>query len=319
MSVGLEEPKAAEADLEQDTEIVEDVAQAEAEAEKKNAALIKKVEKIITGKVPDKKQAGGDDDSPAEDAEVAEDEEGLDKLSQSLKDRAKDAGISDDLANRLHQNGLLEESLAAMHRKIIDSFGQEIDSEEEPDQPPPRKKAVSKVPYEEEEVPTLNEEFDERLLKRDAYLQEQIADLKRLSQATMRQQDARFQSWFAKQVEGLKRSDLFGKDTVAKGSAEHKNLQKLCNGYERLCIAGRINPYDCDAESFKYAFPAQFRDEVFKAAQRETVKRLRDAEGKFVHGARSGGTVPSSKKRQTPEETEAALIKQVEGILNKKG
>ena len=325
MSTDVQEDQAAETALDQDTDVIDEAAKDEAEAEKQNAATLKQVENILAGKPAEEKtkQAGGDEESSAEGTEEKESDEAF----QALADRAKDAGIPDDLAERLHQNGLLEESLAAMDRKAIEGAVEAEDSDEGEEPAKPPKKAAklgTKEPGEDEPVLDPELEWEDSLVARDAYLSNEIAELKAqvaqlssLSSATARQRDDRFQDWFAEQATGLKNAELFGGEDAADGSPQHKNRQTLCNGYERLCVASGVDPYDCHVELLRRAYPAMFSKEVFKAAQRDTVRRLRDAEGKFIHPSRASGGVPSSKKRDTPEQANDALVKQVEGILNK--
>jgi hypothetical protein len=169
------------------------------------------------------------------------------------------------------------------------------------------------------------EEFDPRLVKRDAFLQKQIAELKAqvaelssVASTAKSQRDDVFQRWFTEQVSAIDNAALFGNGAFAENSPEHKNRQALCDGYERLCVASGIDPYVHNAEMLRRAYPAMFPKEVFKAAQRDTVRRLRDAEGKFLHQARAGSP-PAVERRPTEEESKAKLVKQVEGILKKKG
>ena len=286
--------------------------------EENRANLLKAVEKILKPDTP--KQADGDVVSAVEGAAPV-DAEAPAELSQSLKDRAKDAGIFEELAERLHAGGMLEEALASMDRKAIETAV----SDEKPKEEPKPTKVEAKVPDDSGESELDPEEFDPRLVKRDAFLQKQIAELKAqvaelssLSSTATAQRDDVFQRWFTDQVSVIDNAALFGKGSFEENSPEHKNRQALCDGYERLCVASGVDPYSHNIDLLKRAYPAMFPKEVFKAAQRETVKRLRDAEGKFVHQARAGSP-PVVEKKLTEEESRAKLVKQVEGILNKKG
>ncbi len=319
-------------EMEDDVTLVEaeaaeaEAAKAEAEAEKRNADLLKTVGKILGTELTadEKKQeehSGGDEtNSPAEGAEKEPDD-----LSQALKDRASEAGISDDLALRLHQSGLLEEALAAWDRQAIDRIARGSKKEEQK-APPPKKeeeKAAHNREGGEEELPPLDAElFDEELVKRDAFYREQISELReqvaKLTKATegvSRLRANQFQQWFDRQVAGLKNAKLFGDGEIVAGSEHHKNRQTLCDGYERICEARGVDPYECHEDLLKRAYPAMFQEEVFKAAQREVVERLRDAQGRFVQPSKSAGNGPPLKKRQTPEEANDALVRKVEGIL----
>ena len=306
--------------LDADVTVVDDVAVAE-EAEKRDAELLARVEKIMDGSVKpaDKtKHSGGVDDSSAEGVVEKPVE-----LIQALRDRAGEAGIPEDLAQRLHQSGLLEESLAAFDRQSIErARGSKQDLKE-----PPKKKEEPKGSDrggEGDELPALDPElFDEALVKRDetyrkqlSELRAQVAQLSQRSDVTTQQRDGKFQQWFAENVKGLGNAKLFGDGEIAKDSSEHKNRQSLCDGYERICEARGVDPYDCHVELLKRAYPALFPTEVFKDAQRETVQRLRDAEGKFIQPTRSSGS-PPSKKRETQEERDEALVKKVEGIMKR--
>ena len=62
---------------------------------------------------------------------------------------------------------------------------------------------------------------------------------------------------------------------------------------------------------------AMFPEEVFKQAQKQTVDRLRDAEGKFLSSSRSGGAPPD--KAQTEEECHSQLVSNVASYLKKEG
>jgi hypothetical protein len=289
--------------------------------EKNRAELLKTVYKILEKPETPTKQADGDDVSAVE-GTAPTDSETVVELSQSLKDRARDAGIFDELAESLHAGGMLEETLASLDRKAIDTTDKDEDPKEEPKTP--AKKEV-KVPDDSGESELDPDEFDSRLVKRDAFLQKQIAELKAqvaelssVSSAATKQRDDVFQRWFTERVSAIDNATLFGKDEFAEGGPEHKNRQALCDGYERLCVASGIDPYSHSADMLRRAYPAMFPKEVFKAAQRETLRRLRDAEGKFLHQAKAGSP-PVVERQPTEEESRAKLVKTVEGILKKKG
>ena len=302
-----------------------DTVDSEEEAEKRNAESLKAVEKIlgITG-TDEKKPSGVDDpNSHAEGTEVVK----PDEFNQATKDRANAAGIPEELALRLHQSGLLDESLAAFDRRAIESASK--DSKPKATEPPEAKAKAETKPTdrngEEGVLPPLDpDQFDEVLVKRDAFYQKQIAELKNqvaaLSQSTesvAKQRDDQFQRWFVKEVSGLKNTNLFGNGDAVEDGTQRTNRQTLCDGYERICIAHGVDPYDCNPEMLHRAYPAMFPKEVFKAAQRDTVERLRNAEGKFVNSTRSSGSVPSSSKRKTQEEVDAEMLRKVEGIMKK--
>jgi hypothetical protein len=312
-------------ETEQDVDVVVDGLEEEGAVEKRRLETVKAVEKILGGK-DEKQSADKTKHSDAvDDSRVEDDSETPDDLTQALKDRASAAGVSEALALRLHQSGLLDESLAAMDRNTIERATKT--PKREPKETP-KAKAEPEIPERdgvEDSIPSLDpDQFDDALVKRDAFFQKRIADLESriaaMSQTTesvAKQRDNQFQQWFAKEVDGLKNAELFGGEGFAQDGPHHKNRQSLCDGYERICIACGIDPYDCSPDMLRRAYPAMFPDEVFKAAQRDTVRRLRDAEGKFIKPTRSSGGLPSSTKRKTQEELDADLLAKVNGILKK--
>lgn len=310
--------------------LVDDFEAAEIEREKVNQKTLKEVEKILgtdekqqTPKKPAKQSGGDDVKAPAEGADQEPDE-----LSQATKDRAAEAGLSDDLVERLHQGGLLEESLAAIDRKLIEQVGREKpakpnDLQQRPTKEPPKEEGQS-VPGENDAPTPLDaEKYEDDLVARDAFFQKRIEQLE--SQVAMMSQKAdgfekqsndRFQQWFDKEVNGLN-AELFGDGDVAEDSNHHKNRQELCDGYERICQVHGVDPLECHVNLLQRTYPAMFSNEFFKAAQRDTVQRLRDAQGKFVNPSRPSSGGPPSQKRRTPEEANGELVKTVEGILNR--
>ena len=276
--------------LDDDSTVVDDAG--EVDVEKANADLLKKVAKIVDGK-PAKKETPGGDDNP-----VAEgDGQKPDDLIQELKDRATEAGIPEALAQRLHASGLLEESLAAFDRQAIERA--EKGTGKEPETKPKSKPAESTAKRDGGEVDLDPEEFDERLVAVVRELKAEIASLKSNSNGSV-------QKWLDTESAKLN-PKLFG---------DEKNRKILREGYERICDARGVDPRDCNPELLKRAYPAMFPDQVFKAAQRETVDRLRGAAGRFIKPTRSSGA-PPLRKGMTQEEADSKLMKEVDAILKR--
>jgi len=282
--------------LDDDSTVVDDAA--EVDAEKANADLLKKVAKIVDGKPAKKETPGGDDDSAAE-GEVKK----PDGLIQELKDRATEAGIPEALAQRLHESGLLDEALAAFDRQAIER-AEKGTTGTKPETKPKSKPAESTAKRDGGEVADVygrflddpEEPFDERLVAVVRSLKDEIASLKNGS----------VQKWLDTEAAKLN-PKLFG---------DEKNRKILREGYERICDARGVDPRDCNPDLLKRAYPAMFHDEVFKAAQRGIVNRLRGAEGRFIKPTRSSGA-PPLRKGMTQEEADSKLMKEVDAILKR--
>ena len=95
------------------------------------------------------------------------------------------------------------------------------------------------------------------------------------------------------------------------------NRDKLFRAYQAICLTHDADPNDCNPEWGKRAMAAMFPEEVFKQAQRQTIDRLRDAEGKFLSSSRSKGSPPD--KNATPEEVHDQLVSNVTAYLKKQG
>jgi len=305
----------------------------EANRERQNAELLKRVEGIVGGddKKPSKEKQSGKEDEKAP-AEGADDKKPVD-LSQAMKDRAKEVGIPDDLAERLNQSGLLEESLAAIDRREIDrriSEGKSNDKEPTNSPPkPPAKAEADNGGVDEGEMPPLDEDsYDEALVKRDRLLQSrikklesQISNLTKLATDAEKRSSSIVDQWLESSLAKLGNEELFGKGTTSslpKDGTQAQNRAKLFDGYRKICKAFGGAPEDCNEQFIRRAYSAVFFDQVFKAAQRDTVRKLRDAQGQFINPSRPGSGGPPARKRQTPEERDGALLKKVEGIISRK-
>ena len=286
--------------------------------DERDTDLDEKVGEILGEKPKKQTPSGGDDsDTPAEGTEEDQPVE----LSQATRDRATAAGITDSLAEHLSQTGLLEETLAAFDRQLIENTRSQDKPPERPAEPtPPQDRRGGR---EEPPPPLSADSFDDELVKRDTYYQSRISDLEgqlsRLSNLAdnfERIRDDKFQEWFSQEVVGLENKELFGNGYVSKDSTQHKNQQTLCDNYERLCMASGVDPFGCHKEILDRAYPATFPKEVFKAAQRETFKRLKDAQGKFMSPTRPSGEPPKGKKL-TPEQLDDKTVGDVQAILDK--
>jgi hypothetical protein len=288
MTTESTESLAPDPDLEDDGFVVDEISEEEQEA--RRAELVAKVAKVVAE--PQKKQPGNDDRSAAEGKVETPDE-----LSQAMKDRATEAGIPEGLVPRLLENGLLEETLAAFDRKLIEQAKTGSKQDGKPDE-----KGKAKPDSDGGEIGLDPDEFDERLVKAFSALQAKIDGL-----AKSEGGGDRFQKWFDGEVAKLKNEKLF---------SDAKNRELLRDGYERICEVRGVKPDECHDDLLRRAYPAMFQDEVFKAAQRETVQRLRDAQGRFILPTKASGKPPG--KRQLSEgERHDALISKVKTLLNR--
>jgi hypothetical protein len=339
-----------------DATIVHDDVQEE-RAEQERQELIGDVEKLLgeqdgqqegTPKSPQAKpkQKTGEDDSKPSAEEDAEPKP--DALSQATQARATEAGLTEDLAQRLHQSGLLEESLAAMDRMVIERFAQrQPQQEDQPEVPPRRQEQTSPqqdqtrsggndapppLDAEKHDVPPPldPEAYGEELVGREAAMQKQLAALRsQVAQLTqvagdfvgqqVDQQAAQFDQWFDGRIAGLENEGLFGAgglSSLKQDSPQHQNRMTLYKAYVGMCEANGIDPHNCRADLVERAFPAMFPQDVFKQAQREVVDRLRNAQGQFISPLRpSGGGPPAKSEQMTEDERHDALVSDVDAYL----
>lgn len=258
--------------------------------------------------------------SPSEGEEEKPSEED-DELSEKLQTRAGEVGISEELAQTLHQSGQLEETLAAFDRTLIDRFSQ-TENQPKADEDSKRRESLSrdkpsrKEPKDQEleDVPELDPEIHgEEHIQRDAYQTRRIdaleAQLAEVLQGT-------FVEKFDAMVDGLGHTDLFGKGASVSGD-KRDNRDTLFKAYEGLCLASNADPKRCDPEWAERAVSAMFTKHVIKQAQKQTVDRLRNAEGKFLSPSKSKGAPPA--KAQTEEESNDKLVSDVAALLKKRG
>ena len=326
----VETPDISTIEPEDDAVVVTDEARA-----KNREELVKKVQKVLArppkekkGKAKAPKQQAGSDEKAA--AEEVADTDKPEELSQAVKDRAKEAGISEELAGRLHQSGLLDESLAAFDRLVIERF---TASQAEPETTPEPKRDEQKPPpavkdqarHGAELEPLDADEYGEELAKRDRIMRGQIAELtaqvQQLTQHAGNTQDratADFEDWFEAEVAGLGNEELFGSgsiESLPQQSPLRQNRETLMRAYLGVCQGFRMDPMKRHKQAVERALNAMFSKDIVKQAQRKTVDRLRSAEGQFVSPARSGGEMPEARKAQTPEERRAALVADVASYL----
>ena len=240
-------------------------------------------------------------EKPAEQAEAAEgeDETEVVEIDKQLLSRANVAGLSEDLTQRLHQTGQLEETLAAFDRGLIERFQKEETPKEEvkPKEAPPPK---------DQEVPALDPEtYDEAIVKRDAYQTQRIDSLEQQLQDLIRERESGFDEW----MDGTLRE--LGVDTK-----DEEKCQAVFRAYGAMCDAFGAQPYARDKGMVERAHAAMYPQDVFKQKQKQTVDRLRDAQGKFL--SKSPAKAPP-KKQMTPEESDNELLANVTNYLKEQG
>ena len=180
----------------------------------------------------------------------------------------------------------------------------------------------------DEEVPALDpDEYDETLVKRDAYQQRRIEALEAQVQQLVHGSDDGFDQWFDGSVDALNRDDLFGNGTSVSRSKQ-SNRDALFDAYKAICAVYGVDPNDRDPQMTKFAFAAEFRDEYReqikkqvkkeeKKKQQDQLDRTRDAQGKFLPRSNSRGGPPP--KNATDEEVHEQLVSKVATLLKKRG
>lgn len=301
----------------------------DAKAEENHRELVRDVEKLLDkGEAKGRKGGRGEGDeeheTPAEGREAqgegAMSKEEAGKLSQDLLSRADAAGFGKELAERLHQGGLLEESLAAFDRKLIEQGKPGDDPKAPPGQPDPPPRTPPREGQDDDQIPPpLSEEvYEEPLVRRDAFFQKRIGELEARIEQMTQSRAGPTSEWFTERVGRLGNKQLFGNGDVTEGSEQANNRAKLREGYEQLCRANGLDPAGRHSDLLDRAYPAMFPNEVFKQAQRETVDRLRDAQGRFLSSPRSSSQGPPARYSQmTEDERHADLVAEVDAYLKK--
>jgi hypothetical protein len=256
----------------EDDAVVVDVDPVVAE-EKANDELVADVTKLLE---PKQEEASAGEAGEDEKKEPSKDDE-PGELSQDLLARAESAGISTELAERLHQNGQLDETLSAFDRRMIDYVQSKDDKKTDSEETPKSEKRREQEPppkVDQANVSPLNpEDYDEEIVKRDALHQQRIDTLEARIDELFGEQQSAFDKRFDSMVDGLKQDDLFGKgDSLP--TDKQANRDTLFKAYNAVCLAYDVDPNDCKPEWVERALGAMFPKEVFKQAQQQTVDRL---------------------------------------------
>ena len=312
-----DEEKAKQEEPVDDAIVVHD----EAAEEKSHQELVDNVAKMLDRPVeknePPKAEEPEVTEPPADETNETEEqgEEPVEvTLTDDLKTRAQRAGLSEELAQRLHQSGSLEEALAAFDKRLLEQFQSQTEKGEKPKQEP-----VSETPP--EKPPELDPEvYDEELIKRDAYHQQRIDALEAQLAQIERERASAFDEWFDHAIDELGRDDLFGQGTSI---AEEKqaNRDKVFKAYQLACALDDIDIANRDRVQLQRAFDVTFIDDlkqrISKETQQQTVQRLRDSEGKFLPKSTPRGAPPA--KGATEEEIHDELVSNVTAYLKKQG
>jgi hypothetical protein len=217
-------------------------------------------------------------------------------LSKELQARAEKAGFDKELVERLHQSGQLEDTLSAFDRLTITR------TQAEPE------KTETKEPVEdqEEEYPDLDPDvYDEEIVKRDRYHKQRIDALQEQIDLLLSDRQYAFEQW----MDGVLSELGYDIEDVEK-------CQKTFKAYKGLCEANGVSPEKRDKALVERAHAAMFPEEVKQQTQRETINRLRDAEGKFLSSTKSGAP---PQKQLSSEESHEQLVSNVAAYLKKNG
>ncbi len=295
--------------------------------EKAHDELVSDVTKLLDktpvedGTKPDEAKPDLDEEKPSEDEKPKDDEPA--ELSDELQVRAEGAGLSTEFAQRLHQTGQLEETLAAFDRAMIERFQSKKTDDSGKAREPDRReqgKALEKPPQKAEdqegEADLDPEVYDEGLVKRDAYHKGRIDALESQVAELVQERRSAFDERFDAMVDDLGHKGLFGKGASVPKDKQ-ANRDKLFPAYRAVCQAYDVDPNKCDPEWGKRALAAMFPKEVFKQTQKQTFDRLKDAQGKFLSPSRPGRAPPA--RGATEEEVHGQLVSDVDAYLNKKG
>lgn len=263
--------------------------------EQANDELVEKVTKLLHAEdTPDEPS-----EKPAEEAEDTGEAE-VPEFTDELKSRAQRAGLSDEMAQQLHQSGQLREIITAMNTKLneyVQSKNTEEDKGQREEEPQPK----------DQEPPDLDPDvFPEEYIQRDAYFKQRIGEL-----------EAMFNRFVQAQEQGGPEFDNWVDESITKLGGNPKDeddCQQIFKVYENLCQAFGIDPksqaFDVMDQAYDVVHPEKMA--------RKTVDRLRDSEGKFISpkSASKGGPPP---KPPTEEEAHDALVSRVTTYLKEQG
>jgi hypothetical protein len=225
-------------------------------------------------------------------------------LDKEVLARAEAAGLNKDLAKALSQSGQLEETLAAFDRKLVEriqSDTTEKQSNQREDSPP------EQTEEDHSDIPELDPDvYDEEIIKRDKFHKDRIDRLESQLNELIQEKQAAFDDWFDGTLQDL------GYDL-----ADEDKCQKTFKAYEGICKAMGVAPEKQDAAMVQRAHAAMFPEEANKQSQKQTVKRLKDAEGKFLSSSKPKGEPPA--RERTDEEVHGELVSNVKAYLKKQG
>lgn len=282
-------------ELQDDAVIVNDEEQQEKSHEELVAKVAKRVGRDEWGDSTEETPG----DTPEETNETPSEEtpDETPALSDVLQARAEKAGLDKELAERLHQSGQLEATLAAFDRTMVERFQALPEKEIEPKEP-----IVT-----EDELPELDPEiYDEDIVKRDRYYKQRMDQQQELIDQLLQDRQEAFDSWFD---EVLTEMGYDINDT--------EKCQKTFKAYKGLCEANDVSPEKRDKSLAERAHAAMFPEDVKRKTQKETVDRLRDAEGKFLNTSKPKG--PPPQKHLTEEDNHDQLVANVASYLKKQG
>lgn len=274
-------------ELQDDATVVHD----EDVEEKGREELVGKVTKLLSDTPGDEPETPGKPEDTA-----AAGEETAEELSEEFQARVKDAGLTDDLARKLHESGQLEETLAAFDRRMIDYIQsrQEKSAKDE--------KGRDKEPS-QDDVPALDPEiYDEALVARDAAQTKRIEALEALVEQLVSKQDDGFDQWFDGVLADLGCS-----------TSDSDKCQSVFKAYGAMCDAFGVEVDARNSDMVRRAYAAMYPQDVFK----KQVERLRDTKGKFVSSPASRGGPPP--KDATDDEVQAHLLSRVTSYLKEQG
>jgi len=249
------------------------------------------------------------EETPAEEAEIpgekpeepAEGEIEVPEFTDELKSRAKQAGLSEDVAQQLHQSGQLREIITAFNTKLVEYVQSKEESKDEGqrEQAPPPK---------DQEMPALDPDvYDEAIIKRDAWQTKRIDAL-----------EAQLQELLQERQQGGPEFDQWVDESITKlggNPKDEEDCQRVFRVYGNLCQAFGIDPakqvFDVMDQAYDVVHPEKLA--------RKTVNRLRDSQGKFMSPTPSKSAGAPPLKPQTDEERHEALVARVRAYGKEQG